>query len=108
MGRTALLAALSVFTAIAGHADVIWLEAEQFADPGGWVSDPQFVDIMGSPYMLAHGVGRPVDDAVTTATVGGGEHRLWVRCKDWLPEHSPGTFEVSIDGKPSATAFGRG
>ena len=29
---------------------VLWIEAEQFAEAGGWVNDSQFVDVMGSPY----------------------------------------------------------
>jgi len=85
----------------------IWLEAEQFARTGGWVNDSQFVDLMGSPYLLAHGVGHPVEDAVTEASVpAAGRYRLWVRCKDWLPEHSPGKFHVLVAGKPSETTFG--
>ena len=39
------------------------VEAESFAAKGGWVVDPQFVDVMGSPYLLAHGMGEPVADA---------------------------------------------
>ena len=42
------------------------LETESFADKGGWVVDQQFMDIMGSPYLLAHGAGTPVDDAGTS------------------------------------------
>ena len=38
------------------------IEAEDFADFGGWVLDSQFEAIMGSPYLLAHGLGRPVAD----------------------------------------------
>ena len=41
------------------------VEAEAFADKGGWVVDPQFVEQMGSPYLLAHGKGMPVADAKT-------------------------------------------
>ncbi len=46
-------------------ADTVLLEAESFEDPGGWVIDQQFMDQMGSPYLLAHGLGEPVNDAVT-------------------------------------------
>ena len=42
------------------------IEAEQFADQGGWVVDSQFIDQMGSSFLLAHGMGRPVADATTT------------------------------------------
>ncbi len=86
---------------------VVWLEAEQFDKPGGWVNDPQFVDLMGSPYLLANGVGRPVEDAKTTARIPApGRYTLWVRCKNWLPQYSPGRFQVLVGGKPSPTVFG--
>ena len=44
------------------------MEAEAFADRGGWVLDPQFMDQTGSPYLLAHGLGKPV--AKTTGQMG--------------------------------------
>lgn len=89
-------------------ADVIWLEVEQFAECGGWANDPQFVSQMGSPYLLANGVGKPVEDAVTRAAIPqAGEYRLWVRCKDWHPEHSPGQFKVLVGGKEAGGVFGK-
>ena len=54
-------------TAAAGGPSVL-VEAEAFAAHGGWVLDQQFMDQMGSPYLLAHGLGRPVADARTTVT----------------------------------------
>jgi len=48
---------------------VVWQEAESMADTGKWSNDPQHVDIMGSPYLLATGIGKPVADAVTTVTI---------------------------------------
>ncbi|MGD8238065.1 MAG: FAD-dependent oxidoreductase [Armatimonadota bacterium] len=104
-----LIAALCCLAASTarGAPGVLWLEAEQFADTGGWVNDPQFVDIMGSPYLLANGVGHPVQDAVTGVRVPeAGTYRLWVRCKDWLPEHSPGQFQVLVGGEASEITFG--
>ena len=47
-------------------ADSVLVEAEQFETHGGWVLDQQFMDLMGSPFMLAHGMGTPVEDAKTT------------------------------------------
>ena len=47
------------------HAAPKWIEAESFTNPGGWVLDTQFIDIMGSPYLMAHGMGKPVKDAET-------------------------------------------
>ena len=36
------------------------VEAESFREKGGWFVDPQFTEQMGSPYLLAHGLGNPV------------------------------------------------
>ena len=35
----------------------------QSFDAGGWSLDSQFMDVMGSPYLLAHGLGARVLDA---------------------------------------------
>jgi hypothetical protein len=76
---------------------VIWLEAEKFQNCAGWSNDSQFVDLMGSPYLLAASLGKPVADATTVTQIqSSGEYRLWVRCKDWLPSHSPGRFQVYL------------
>src|ERR1700753_3070543 len=85
----------------------ILIEAEDFSNHGGWVVDSQFEAIMGSPYLLAHGLGRPVADATTTITVSeGGDYEVWVRAKDWAPPHSPGRFTLSINGATLDTEFG--
>ena len=85
----------------------LWIDAEDFADYGGWRLDTQFVYLMGSPYLLAGGVGTPVRDAVTEIQVPkAGVYRLWVRAKNWIPEYSPGKFTVSVAGKRSAQVFG--
>jgi len=90
------------------RGDVIWLEAESFAEYGGWSNDPQFVDLMGSPYLLATGVGKPVADATTSVECAKtARYRLWVRCKDWYPRYSPGRFEVIVNGRPSKVVFGK-
>ena len=85
------------------------VEAESFTNAGGWVVDQQFVDVVGSTYLLAHGKGKPVADAVTTAQFGApGSYRLWVRTKDWtapLTNH-PGSFKVVIGGAELPTVFG--
>ena len=90
-------------------AGVVWLEAERFETPGGWVRDAQFVDQMGSPYLLAVGLGEPVKDATTTFTAPRpGKYRLWARTKDWAPKHHPGRFRILIDGKAADRVFGQG
>ncbi len=96
---------------VAERRPAYFLEAEHFQKHGGWIVDPQFVDEMGSPYLLAHGLGRPVDDAITTLrNVRPGRYRLWVRTRDWTQEtgESAGRFRVLADGKPVEPVFGTG
>ena len=89
----------------------ILVEAEGFQDRGGWVVDQQSMAAMGSPYLLAHGLGVPVADATTTVAVPEpGTYRVWVRTKDWVARWkapgTPGKFQVLIDGKPLGETFG--
>lgn len=91
--------------------DCLFLEAEGFDDLGGWGVDQQFMDQMGSPYMLAHGLGNPVRNAATTAKFpSAGTYRVWVRTRDWVAPWkapgAPGRFQLLVDGKPLATTFG--
>lgn len=77
----------------------VLVEAEDFDDLGGWTVDSQFEVQMGSPYLLAHGFGRPVADATTTVAVpAAGRYEVWARTKDWAPSGHPGRFTLSIDG----------
>jgi len=102
-----VLAAVALAGAARG-ADVL-VEAEGFAKPGGWVVDQQFIDIMGSPYLLAHGLGKPVENAsAEVAFPEAGTYHVWVRTKDWVPEMqwAPGRFQVIVAGKPLAAEFG--
>lgn len=85
----------------------ILIEAEDFDSHGGWVLDSQFEAQMGSPYLLAHGLGRPVADATTVIEVGdAGDYEVWVRTRDWAPPHAPGRFTLSINGTTLDTEFG--
>ncbi|MFH1268422.1 MAG: FAD-dependent oxidoreductase [Planctomycetota bacterium] len=86
----------------------MWLETERFDERGGWTVDAQFIDQMGSPYLMAVGLGEPVEDAVTTVTLPrGGRYRLWARTNDWTPEHHPGRFGILLAGRPVDHAFGQ-
>lgn len=85
----------------------ILIEAEEFDDFGGWTLDSQFETEMGSPYLLAHGWGRPVGDARTSVELAeSGEYHVWVRAKDWVPSHHPGRFAVSLGGQQLDCEFG--
>ena len=67
------------------HHEVL-IEAESYKNKGGWVVDPQFVEQMGSPYLLAHGLGTPVKNAHTEIQFPSkGKFHVWVRTKNWVP-----------------------
>jgi hypothetical protein len=87
----------------------ILLEAECFDSHGGWKLDTQFIRTMGSPYLIAHGLGTPVENASTEIDVPTeAAYHVWVRTKNWIPGEweAPGRFEVIIDGKTLPTQFG--
>lgn len=89
------------------EATGILVAAEAFDDYGGWVLDSQFETVMGAPYLLAHGLGRPVADASTTIHLPrSGDYRVWVRAKDWVPGHHPGRFTLSLAGTTLEAEFG--
>ena len=92
-------------------AQGILVECESFAEKGGWVVDQQFMDRMGSPYLLAHGMGVPVADASTTVRIPEtGIWHLYVRTFNWTSPWSskpgPGQFRVSLGGKTLKTVLG--
>jgi hypothetical protein len=82
----------------------ILVEAESFQSHGGWSLDTQFIQQMGSPYLLAHGLGKPVEDATTSVSFPHvGKYHVFVRTKDWVARWNapgkPGRFGVLVDGK---------
>ena len=92
-------------------AATILVEAESFADHGGWSLDTQFIREMGSPYLIAHGLGHPVADATTTVAIPeAGRYRVFVRTKDWVARWqapgAPGRFQVLVNGVPLGETFG--
>ena len=94
-------------TAQAEEARFVLVEAESFRQLGGWVVDQQSTDVMGSPYLLAHGLGERVANASTKVEFRAtGEYRLWARTRDWVAPHGPGQFRLRLNGEPLAKAFG--
>lgn len=92
-------------------AEEWFIEAESFDNKGGWMLDNQSMGQMGSPYLLAHGLGVPVENASTTLFVGRAEvYHIWVRTRDWVKqwnkEGAPGRFEVLFNGKALPVTFG--
>ena len=105
-----LLTAAPAADAAAKHHTVL-VEAEGFDSVGGWVIDQQFMDQMGSPFLMAHGLGVPVEDAKTTVALpAAGTYRVLVRTRDWTAPWNvadpPGKFQVLVDGVALKTVFG--
>lgn len=89
----------------------LWLETESFTNKGGWVVDQQFMDLMGSPYLMAHGMGRPVSDASTVVNIPeNGKWHIYVRTFNWTSpwtlQAGPGAFKVKVGSKTLKTVLG--
>ncbi|MDB6116224.1 MAG: fumarate reductase flavoprotein subunit, partial [Verrucomicrobiaceae bacterium] len=90
----------------------VWVEAESFKDPGRWVMDTQFIDIMGSAYLMAHGLGKPVKDANTQVQVpAAGKYTVWVRTKNWVGAFdapgAPGRFNIQVNDTTLSNELGK-
>lgn len=99
-----------VFYQVQAQDASLFVEAESFTDKGGWVVDPQFVEQMGSPYLLAHGLGIPVKDAQTKIEIRqAGLYHVWVRTKNWVPGkwEAPGRFNLLMNGKAMERTLGK-
>tara|TARA_B110000467_G_scaffold132569_1_gene127911 strand:- start:514 stop:2775 length:2262 start_codon:yes stop_codon:yes gene_type:complete len=111
MKRFIISALLLISPIWSTFAEEILVETESFSNHGGWKLDTQFIREMGSPYLLAHGLGTPVSDATTTIEVKkAGSYQLYARTKDWVArwdaKGQPGRFQIIINGKTLNTTFG--
>ncbi len=88
--------------------EYIWIDAVDFAERGGFLLETQFVREMGQAYLLADGVGEAVAPAATTFLVKKeGLYRIWVRTKNWCPDHAPDGLTLLVDGTPSPHVCGK-
>lgn len=112
MSRSAfLVSVLLLCWAPDARPRVTLVEAESFAELGGWSIDTATTLTVGSPYLLAHGLGRPVADARTGFSVArSAEYRVWVRTRDWVAPWgapgAPGRFSLLVDGDLLEAEFG--
>ena len=111
MNKIALFTFVFIYSVFAVQAQSVFVEAENFENPGGWVIDQQFMDLMGSPYLMAHGMGTPVADAETTVDFPeAGEYQVFVRTFNWTSPwfrgEGPGKFELLVDGKSTGATLG--
>lgn len=103
-----LIISLIIFPSLVWSQDIL-IEAESFNQKGGWLVDQQFVEQMGSPYLLAHGLGEPVENASTTFTIPEeGKYHIWVRTKNWAPGdwQAPGRFFLGLNDNQFSTELG--
>ncbi|MBO5219469.1 MAG: hypothetical protein J6C52_08565, partial [Clostridia bacterium] len=86
------------------------IEAESFRERGGWLIETQSMPTMGSAYLMAHGMGIPVADAVTETELPAGNYTFWARTRDWTKiwgrGKPAGRFTLNVNGTPLETTLG--
>lgn len=80
----------------------IWIEAESFCHKGGWLIDQQSMETIHSAYLMAHGMGVPVEDAYTDVEIEeSGKYYVWALTRDWTAvwdvKDSAGKFRAKVD-----------
>ena len=81
---------LCALTACHSQSDIL-VEAESFQSKGGWSVDQQFTFEMGSPYLIAHGMGKAVEDATTAVRFPkAGEYHIYARTYNWTSPWAEG------------------
>jgi len=99
-----------MFTSLILAATIV-VECESFESPGGWSLQTHSIRAEGTPYMMAHGYGRPVSDAVGRVDVPeSGTYSVWARTRDWLAPWKqakyPGRFRVKVDSVELSAELG--
>lgn len=88
------------------------LPTSSFPERGGWIVDNEFILTMGASYLLAHGLGRPVENAKKTIHVKKSglysvQAYTYNWCAPWHRDLYPGLFRVKV-GKSSSPEVGKG
>ncbi|MGL4853288.1 MAG: FAD-dependent oxidoreductase [Phocaeicola sp.] len=111
MRKIFLVLKLLIVCSFHSNASELLVEAESFMDKGGWQVDQQFMDIMGSPYLIAHGMGSPVSDAKTKVRFPKiGDYYVYVRTYNWTSPwyngEGPGRFTLSVNNNKISEVLG--
>ena len=78
----------------------------QSFEAGGWGLDVQLMDVIGSPYLIAHGRGIRVTDAKAKISVPkAGKWHVFVRTRKWVD--GAGRFKVAVGGCELEHVFGK-
>ena len=80
----------------------IFIEAESFKEKGGWVIDSASMETIHSAYLMAHGMGNPVEDAFTDFEItDDGIYSIYALTRDWTAvwdvKDSAGKFTIKLD-----------
>ncbi|MDD2599275.1 MAG: FAD-dependent oxidoreductase [Kiritimatiellae bacterium] len=99
-----LLMSFMLLSADSLYAVTLMIETESFKEKGGWVVDQQFMDQMGSSFLLAHGLGHPVADAVQVVDIPeSATYRVLARTRNWNAQWNKdvaaGRFQILVNGK---------
>lgn len=81
----------------------LFIEAEGLKNRGGWVVDSASMEMLHSAYLMAHGMGVPVEDAYDDFCVpADGDYYVYALTRDWTSvwdvADPAGKFELLIDG----------
>lgn len=110
MKKILLFYLFSLYTIILSASELL-VEAESFTNKGGWVVDQQFMDLMGSSYLMAHGMGVPVADAETEVVFPeSGKYKVYVRTYNWTSPwyngKGPGKFTLIVGNRKLSNQLG--
>lgn len=89
----------------------VFIEAESLKNKGGWVTDTASAETIGSAYLMAHGMGVPVEDAFGEIEISSnGEFSVYALTRDWTAVWNvadpAGKFQILIDGQPLENVLG--
>ena len=112
-----------IAASVAAAAETVYVECESFQELGGWTVDPHSSGKMGSAYIMAHGSGSPVADAVTEVEIPvSGKYSVWARTRNWNAEWTAlrkdcrnksaipaaGRFRIAVGGMELPSVMGVG
>ena len=111
LASVSLLAAHPLFgkTAKSNDRSSVLVETAHFKNLGGWMLDNQFENHLGFSYLLAHGLGNPVENASANISFPKtGRYHVWVLTKDWCPGEwdAPGQFKILLGDQPLPETLG--
>lgn len=94
---------LAVFIFAHSQAQVL-IETESFENKGGWLPDHQAFEKIASSYLIANGMGIPVEDASTTVSFKkAGSYYVYVHTYNWTAPwyagEGPGGFQLLVNGE---------